>query len=190
VKTTHILLGALVFYTLILIVGFMGDIIFPAFEADKEGVTFHGSRTIGLTLTNLSLLFLVIIVFIGLASASQKREGALSNELLWRRLLVGSALVMLFVGSLFASIYVLSKKIAVTKKGILYHSLVETKELQWSEVERTNGNFVPGSRLGLEGRGSYAWVDFITTNGETVHYSLRFMRGISELERIIVQEVD
>jgi len=190
VKIIHILLGALILYTLMLVAGFMGDIIFPVFKVDKERIIFHGSLTIGLTLANLSLLFLAITVFIGLASASQRHERAVNNELLWRRLVIGFVLAMMFVGSLLGSVYVLSKKVVVIERSISYRSLIERKEVQWAEVRRIDGNFVPGSRLGLKGRDNYAWVDFITIDGELVHFSLRFMRGISELERTIVQKVE
>lgn len=188
-KATRVL-SVLVFYILLLIAGFVSDAVFPTFEVKKAAIIFHGSPSIGLTLMNLSLLFLAIILVIVLVSASQKREGSLSNGLLWRRLFLGLILIFLFVGTFFGSIYVLSKRIVVDEEGIVYYSLIERREVQWLEVERMEGNFVPGSRLGLKGRGNYAWVDFITTNGETVHFSLRFMRGISELETIIVQKVD
>lgn len=188
-KATHVL-SVLVFYILLLIAGFVSDAVFPTFEVKRGSIIFHGSLTSGLTLMNLSLLFLVIILVMVLVSASQKHEGSLSNGLLWRRLFLGLIFIFLFAGSFFGSIYVLSKKIVVDEEGIVYYSLIERKEVQWLDVERMHGNFVPGSRLGLEGRGNYAWVDFITANGETVHFSLRFMRGISELEKIILQKVD
>ncbi len=187
-KATHVL-SVLVFYMLLLISGFVSDAVFPTFEVKRGAIIFHGSLSIGLTLMNLSLLFLVIILVIVLVSASQKREGSLSNRLLWRRLFLGLILIFLFAGSFFGSIYVLSKKIVVDEEGIVYYSLIERKEVQWSEVERMEGNFVPGSRLGLKGKGNYAWVDLITTDGESVHFSLRFMRGISELETIIMQKL-
>lgn len=181
---------ALVFYMLLLIAGFASDAVFPTFEVKKEAIIFRGSLSIGLTLMNLSLLFLVIILVIVLVSASQKREGSLSNGLLWRRLFLSLILIFLFAGSFLGSIYVLSKKIVVDNEGIVYYSLIERKEVRWLDVEKMEGNFVPSSRLGLKGEGNYAWVNFITTRGETVHFSLRFTRGISELEKIIVQKVD
>lgn len=187
-KATHVL-SVLVFYILLLIAGFVSDAVFPAFEVKQGAIIFHGSLGIGLTLMNLSLLFSVIILVIVLVSASQKREGSLSNGLLWRRLFLSLILIFLFAGSFFGSIYVLSKKIVVDEESIMYYSLIERKEVQWLEIERMDGNFVPGSRLGLKGRGNYAWVDFITTNGETVHFSLRFIRGISELQTMIVQKL-
>ena len=189
-KRNHVLLGGLLIYTIMLVAGFMGDVIFPAFKIKEERIIFHGSLTIGLTLANISLLFLAIVVLIGLAYASQRHDRALSNELLWRRLVIGSVLAMMFVGSLLGSVYVLSKKVVVTERSILYHSLIERKEVKWEEVRHVNGNFVPGSRLGLKGRGSYAWVDLITIDRELVHFSLRFMRGISELEKTIAQKVE
>ena len=187
-KAVHIL-SILVFYIFLLVVGFVSDAVFPTFESRNGAIVFHGSLCIGVTLMNLSLLFLAVMVVMVLVSVSQKREALLSNELLWRRLCVGLILVFLFAGSLSASLYILSKKILIHEAGIVYYSLLERKELQWSKIERMNGNFVPGSRLGLRGRGNYAWVDFITTNGETVHFSLRFMRGISEFERVIAQKL-
>lgn len=33
-------------------------------------------------------------------------------------------------------------------------------------------NFVPGTRLGLEGDNRHAWVEFVTTDGDTVRFSL------------------
>jgi len=186
VKATHVL-SVLIFYILLLIAGFVSDVVFPTFEIRREAIVFHGSLSIGLTLMNLSLLFLVIILVIVLVSANQKREGSLASSLPWRRLVVGLVLTFLFAGSFFGSIYVLSKKIVVKEDGIVYHSLIERKEVKWLEIERIKGNFVPGSRLGLNGRG-YAWVDFITTSGETVHFSLRFLRGVPELEKIIMQK--
>lgn len=182
-------LRVLVFYIILLIAGFVSDAVFPTFEVKKGATIFHGSRSIGLTLMNLSLLFLVSVLVIVLLSASQKREGSLNNGLLWRRLFFGLIFIFLLVGSFFGSIYVLSKKVVVDEERIVYYSLIERKEVQWLEVEKMDGNFVPGSRLGLKGRGNYAWVEFITTNGESVHFSLRFIRGISELETMIKQKM-
>jgi hypothetical protein len=187
-RATHVL-KVLVFYIILLIAGFISDAVFPTFEVKKGATIFHGSLSIGLTLMNLSLLFLVIFLVIVLVSASQKREGSLNNGLLWRRLFFGLIFIFLFAGSFFGSIYVLSKKIVIDEERIVYYSLIERKEMRWLEVERMDGNFVPGNRLGLKGRGNYAWVDFITTNGESVHFSLRFMRGISELETMIKQKI-
>jgi len=190
VKTGHIFWGALFFYIFMLITGFLSDAMFPAFVVKNGSIIFHGSFSIGLTLMNLSLLFLAIIMLIALVSVSQGHEGSLTKKLLWRRLFVGSILILLFAGTFFGSIYVLSKKIVVSEEKILYYSLIERKEVQWSEVKRMDGNFVPGSRLGLRGRGNYAWVDFTTINGETIHLPLRFMTGISQLEKIIMQNLN
>jgi hypothetical protein len=171
----------------LLIAGFLSDVFLPPFEERESDVIFCGSYTVGFTLANVSLLFLAILLFIVLVSVSQSHIGPLNTDLLIRRLLVGLVLMLLLAGSTFGSIYVLTKKIIVSDEKFQYFSLVERKEVPWSDIKSIDGNFV-GNRLGF-GKQDYAWVDFTLKNGEIVHLSLRFVRGLSYLEQVIQKKL-
>lgn len=174
-------------YLLMLAAGFMSDTFLPAFGREENVYTFHGSYTIGFTLANMALFLAAALLLIILVSINRMQTGSLSIEIIIRRILVAVILVLLLGGSLAGSIYILSKKILVSSEKITYYSLIETNEVHWSDIEKIEGNFVAGSRLGLGERGDYAWVDFTTRKGEIIHFSLRFIQGVSQLETVIHQ---
>jgi hypothetical protein len=174
-------------YFVMLITGFMGDMIFPPW---KMGDTwfFHGSHTMGFTLANLALLFAGMVLIIGLTAIGYRRMGSLNETLLLRQIMTGLFFSILSISFFLGSIYILSKKITVDNDRLTYFSLLERKVVLWSDVNSFRGNFVAGSKLGF-GRGEYGWFEFITREGETIDFSLRFMQGVNRLESVIQQRL-
>lgn len=181
----RIFIAACIVYGILLACGFASEFVIPSVRQRHGVTTFFATPAITSTLVNLSLLFLAIAALIVWIAVSQVPEGTAEGGLLARRVFAGLVAVSLFAASAFGSVYLATKRIIVDDAGLRYRTLFEEKTVRWSDIERVNGNFVPASRLGLGGRSTYAWVSFETRRGETVRFSLRFMGGIYELERII-----
>lgn len=181
---------ALGIYAIALMVGYGADLIFPGHRVVDGSTVFYSSLTGGLTLLNLAVAFTATTILIGVALVRQAGHPSTDQGLLWRRLMIGGLFLMISVTLFVGASYVLSKRIIVDRESISYRSLIERREVQWSDVQSVNGNFVPGSRLGLEGTNRYAWVELITADGETVRFSLRFMRAIQEIQDVITERVE
>ena len=185
-----ILPGFLLLFVVLLLFGFIADGVFPAYSLQGSTYVFHGSYTIAFILLDIAFLFAALLLLVFLISSTQARTGGLSSSLVLRRAFVGIVFGIILAGTLFPSIYVFTKHIVVSQVSISYASLFERKEVLWSQVTRINGNFVAGSRMGLLGRGDYAWVEFDTRDREPVIFSLRFMQGVTKLEQVIHQMLE
>ena len=179
---------AVLIYSVMLITGFMGDVIFTPFGKIGDMWVFRGSRTMGLTLANLAILFAGTILLIGLTAISRKQQGTLTVELLVRQMVIGLLFTVFLISSFAGSVYILSKRITADNSQLTYYSLLERKEVPWSEVKDFRGNFVAGSKFGL-GKGEYGWIEFTTQEGKVIHFSLRFMGGVNQLKRVIEQRL-
>jgi MFS family permease len=184
----HMLVYLLLFYVILLTLGLASDLAVPAIHKTGTVVSFYCYRSIAFTLANLALLFAAICLVIAWASLSRRHGRSMAKPLLVRRVLSGAVAFLLCAAASLGSVYVATKRIVVDDEKIQYHSLFETKAVRWSRVRRVDANFVPTSRLGLAGASSYAWVEFHTIDGETVRFSLRFVRASRELERLIQEK--
>lgn len=182
-----ILPGFLLVFVVLLLLGFIADGIFPAYSMQGSTYVFHGSYTIAIILFDIAFLFAALLLLVILTSSTQVRTGGLSSSLALRRVFVGIVFGIILAGTLFTSIYVFTKHIDVSQVSVSYTSLIERREVLWSQVTRVNGNFVPGSRMGLLGRGDYAWVEFDTRDRGPVIFSLRFMQGVTRFEQVVRQ---
>ena len=174
-------------YGLALVAGFAADLVFPGYRTLDGTTVFYTSLTGILTLLNLTIFFTVITALIGVALVIQTREPSVDRGLLSRRLIVGALFLMISIGLFLSVSYLVSKRIIVDDRGIVYRSLIERKEVKWEDVQSVRGNYVRSTRLGLGERDQHAWVEFVTTEGETVRMSLRFMRAIREIREVVME---
>jgi len=158
----------LAMYTVALIAGLGADLFFPGYKVFDGTTVFYGSLTAGLTLFNLTISFGGTTVLIGMSRVRQARERPADKGLLWRRMIIGPLCLVISLALCLGTTYMLSRRVVVEDEGIRYRYFIEAQEVRWKDIRSMNGNFVPGGRLGLKGRNRYAWVAFVTNDGETV----------------------
>lgn len=163
----------------------LADLLFPGIKQVDSGILILSSQSAKFTLATLAFSFLTISLLIFAALFRQKNKNLASKKYFLPRLIIGSIFLIGSIGLFAGTVYIFSKQIVITDEYILQKSLAGTKKLRWSDILSVNGNFVPGSRLGLRGNKNYAWVKFSTIDRGTVHFSLRFMRDIQKIEDVI-----
>jgi len=134
-----------------------------------------------------AVFFLLAAWFI--ISAINQAQKATSPQHLLMRITVALIIPVIVMGAtLFIFLYMNAKRIEVDDQFLRTYTLFDSKEIAWKDVSSIDANFTLTTRLGLTGKNSYAWIDLQMRSGETVHISLRFLAGTSELEGYIRQK--
>jgi hypothetical protein len=103
---------------------------------------------------------------------------------------LGALLLFLAILFGFGTLYLSTKSLTITDKGVRLSTFFETKEILWDESKIVSYAFRPSFGGNTIPFFFYTYIDFVTKQGEVVHFNLQYMKR-EAIEQIVQhQEVN
>jgi hypothetical protein len=172
----------------------LAEVLFPSVNIESSIITIYASRAYIVGGAFSSLLFLLTSIYIARVCILQiqplSNKNRISKKQVIRDMSLGALLLFLAILFGFGTLYLSTKSLTITDKGVRLSTFFETKEILWDESKIVSYAFRPSFGGNTIPFFFYTYIDFVTKQGEVVHFNLQYMKR-EAIEQIVQhQEVN
>lgn len=168
----------------------LAEFLFPSVRVESTVTIVYASRAFIVACALTSLLFLFTSAYAMRVSIREFRLSSRKHKLLRkpfiRDILLEALILFIAIFFGFGAFYLSAKSLTVTDKGMQLNTLFETEEILWTEGKIKSYAFDrQGNDITLL---NPTYVDFVTKQGEVVHFNLQYMDE-EPIKRVVQRQI-